>query len=339
MGEHPVPETTDRGTVPTHSDPWVTVVVPTRDRADKIDRLIGLLLDNSDPVQLVVVDDGSVDRTPEVLAGWSAKDSRLLALQGTGKDGQSQARLVGACEATGDVLVLLDDDVVPAAGLVAGHLRWHTPGTNRLVLGYMPTYVPDPLPRGSFATRLYATEYEDHCKGFESDASTVLTGLWLGNMSIRRERYLAAFDAGCMPNFPYRHEDMLFGLILRDMGVEPIFDRSLFAQHYHDRPLEAFRRDSYTQGQGRAAIYRLRPDESIMTPAEFAVSGMPTPVKWFVQSTKPGPIRRVAGIMLSAAITTSGRLRSRRGELAFARVLRRVDMLAGARDVLEATKD
>lgn len=333
-----MPLTTDRGTMPTQGEPRVTVVVPTRDRADKIDNLLGLLLDTPDPVQVVVVDDGSVDRTPDVLADWATRDSRLLALRGTGRDGQSQARLVGARQATGDVLVLLDDDVVPAAGLVAGHLKWHPAGTNRLVLGYMPTYVPDPLPRGAFATRLYATEYENHCKGFERDAGSVLTGLWLGNMSIRRETYLAAFDAGRMPNFPYRHEDMLFGLILRDMGVDPIFDRALFAQHYHDRPLEAFRRDSYTQGQGRAAIYRLRPEESTMTPEEFALCEIPAPVKWFVQSTKPAPMRRVAGVTLSAAITASGRLGSRRGELVFARVLRRVDMLAGATDVLEATQ-
>lgn len=333
-----MPVTTDRGTMPTQGEPRVTVVVPTRDRADKIDNLLGLLLDTPDPVQVVVVDDGSVDRTPEVLADWAARDSRLLVLRGTGRDGQSQARLVGARKATGDVLVLLDDDVVPAAGLVAGHLKWHPAGTNRLVLGYMPTYVPDPLPRGAFATPLYATAYENSVRGFESNANKVLTGLWLGNMSIRRETYLAAFDSGRMPHFKYRHEDMLFGFVLRDMGVEPVFDRTLFAQHYHDRPLETFRRDGYTQGQGRAAIYRLRPGEFNMTAEEYALADMPTPVKWFVRSTKPAPMRRVAGVTLSAAITTLGRLGSRRGELAFARVLRRVDMLAGATDVLEATQ-
>ena len=324
--------------MPTDSDLSVTVVVPTRDRADKIDRLIGLLLQGSDPIQLVVVDDSSVDRTPEVLRVWADRDSRLQVVQGTGKHGQSQARLLGANQATGEVLVLLDDDVVPGRGLVAGHLSWHHENTNRVVLGYMPTHVPSPLPRGAFATQLYATEYENHSREFDRDVSTVLTGLWLGNMSIRRDTYIDAFDAGRMPEFPYRHEDMLFGLVLRDMGVEPIFDRSLFAQHFHDRPLPAFRRDSYTQGQGRAAIYRLRPDEVEMTPEEVALSDMPASVRVFVQCTKPKPVRRVAAASLTAAIATAGRLGSRRGELAFARVLRRVDMLAGSRDVLRATE-
>ena len=332
-------DTTDRGTMGTHSDLHVTVVVPTRDRAAKVDRLIGLLLDTDQPIQVVVVDDGSVDRTAEVLADWESKDPRVLALRGTGKDGQSQARLLGARRATGDILVLLDDDVVPAPGLVAGHLKWHSPETNRLVLGYMPTFVPDPLPIGAFATQLYATEYENHCRGFDRDVNTVLTGLWLGNMSIRRDTYLSAFDTDRMPQFPYRHEDMLFGLILKDMGVEPIFDRSLFAQHFHDRPLEAFRRDSYTQGQGRAAIYRLRGEEATMDPEKVALNEMPLPVKWFVRCTRPAPLHRLAGTTLSGAIAASGRLGSRRAEISLARVLRRVDMLAGSKDVLEATQD
>ena len=49
----------------------------------------------------------------------------------------------------------------------------------------------------------------------------------------------------------WQAEDRILGLVLRDLGVRGVFDRSIVGHHVHSRPLEAFLRDCYENGRGR----------------------------------------------------------------------------------------
>ncbi len=309
----------------------VSILIPTRNRRAKLAQLIERILADPDPFELVVVDDASDDGTMDMLEEFASRHRRLVPVRGEGR-GASSARLLGARAATGDLLVLLDDDVLPAAGLAAAHAARHTPGDRLLVLGYMPTVVPDPVPRGGFATVLYAQEYVTRCAEYESDPSLVMTGLWLGNASISRAAYLEAFEPGAMPDFPYRHQDRLLGIVLRELGVTGVFDRSLYAQHVHARPLAAFLSDSYDQGRGRAAIKRLYPEVLPEPLDEVYLRGMSGPLRSVVAATRNDVVRKVVTGTLSAGIRGAGRVRATRLEMDLAKVARRVALLHGARE-------
>jgi 4,4'-diaponeurosporenoate glycosyltransferase len=97
----------------------VSVVIPARDEAARLPRLLEALAAASPPPhEVLVVDDGSTDGTP-VLAHAGGATVIATADRPAGWGGKAYACHRGAQAATGDVLVFLDADVEPAATGVA----------------------------------------------------------------------------------------------------------------------------------------------------------------------------------------------------------------------------
>lgn len=316
----------------THTLRSVSVVIPTRDRRVRLSALVDRLLADPGDHEIVVVDDGSTDGTWSMLEEYARRTGRVVPVQGPSA-GAAAARLAGARRATGDVVVLLDDDVMPEPGLVAGHLAHHQREDDLLVQGYMPTTVPDPLPRGGFATLLYAQEYERSCEGYDADHGLVLTALWMGNISLPRSRFVEASENPRMSTFRFRHEDRILGLVLKDLGLRGVFDRGIVAHHIHARPLDAFLRDCFENGRGREAIHRLYPDVVPEPSTEVYLDGLPGPARSVVAATRHEPVRRAVLGTLRGGITAAGALGVRGGELQLARIARKVEQLHGAREL------
>ena len=143
----------------------------------------------------------------------------------------------------------MDDDVIAGPGLVSAHARHHAGTHGLVVVGFMPVR----LDEGSSSTsRLYATEYDEHCRRLESGELTVLDGLWLGNVSVRRDEVLRVGVPS--EHFSVRwHADTDFGLRLRDAGERGIFDRRLVAdapEHRNRRPRSSRARTSGAREPG-----------------------------------------------------------------------------------------
>lgn len=89
--------------------PCVSVVMPTYNRAHLLPRAIGSVLAQTfSDFELLVVDDGSTDRTGEVVAGF--KDGRIRVLRLDRNDGASRARNAGIQAARGAWVAFLDSD-------------------------------------------------------------------------------------------------------------------------------------------------------------------------------------------------------------------------------------
>jgi glycosyltransferase involved in cell wall biosynthesis len=88
--------------------PVVSVVVPTRDRAGYLDVTLASLADQdfAEPYEVIVVDDGSRDETPQVVARRGVR-----SLVHDPPRGPNAARNEGARVAESDLIALVDDDV------------------------------------------------------------------------------------------------------------------------------------------------------------------------------------------------------------------------------------
>jgi glycosyltransferase involved in cell wall biosynthesis len=90
----------------------VSVVVPTRDRPDALARCLRALdAQDTGDFEVVVVDDGSLDRTAVHAAVAGAARARVV--DGAGR-GPAAARNLGARRAVGGILCFTDDDCEPA---------------------------------------------------------------------------------------------------------------------------------------------------------------------------------------------------------------------------------
>ncbi|HEY8545198.1 MAG TPA: glycosyltransferase family A protein [Acidimicrobiales bacterium] len=108
-------------TIPGAGTPVVTVIVCTYNRADRVGRTVQAVLAQEGPdFELVVVDDGSPDATPEVLAALGEADPQArLRVVRQANAGLGAARNAGLATARGEWVVFLDDDDVPDPGWLA----------------------------------------------------------------------------------------------------------------------------------------------------------------------------------------------------------------------------
>jgi glycosyltransferase involved in cell wall biosynthesis len=234
----------------------ISVLIPTYNDVDVLPATLAPLLGDPAAGEIVVVVDGSDDGSFELLQGVAAREPRLrpFYIENQGRPGARQYALE---QARGDVVLLLDADVIAQDGLVSGHAAHHEDGSRRLVAGYMPTSVPPRRP-GSFVLELYAKHYEMVCDDWDRDPDSILKALWGGNVSLPRA---ALKDAGgCDGGVGVAYaDDLELGLRMRTHGLEAVFDRRLRAEHRVERSVDGFLANHRKNGRDYTIVDRVHP--------------------------------------------------------------------------------
>jgi len=117
----------------------LSIVIPTRNRATKLERTLQSLLAQTVPLQgfeVVVVDNDSSDDTSELLRRFGASFPNWKCLKQT-KPGAAAARNSGIESCKSQILLFLDDDVIAEPDLVQQHLNSHLLHPGSAVLGYV----------------------------------------------------------------------------------------------------------------------------------------------------------------------------------------------------------
>jgi chlorobactene glucosyltransferase len=120
-----------RGGVPTSTGPTVSVIIPARDEERTIERTVrGFFAQTWPALELIVVNDRSVDGTGAILARLSAEDPRLTVVDNdeppAGWLGKPWALHQGSLRARGQLLLFVDADVIyepDAVAAAVAHLR------------------------------------------------------------------------------------------------------------------------------------------------------------------------------------------------------------------------
>jgi len=110
--------------------PEISVVVPTFNRADRCQALLGALAAQTlaaERFEVLIVDDCSTDDTPTVLAAGEANVSyRLRPLRTATNSGPAAARNLGWRQAAAPLVAFLDDDCMPEPGWLEAGLSFLT---------------------------------------------------------------------------------------------------------------------------------------------------------------------------------------------------------------------
>jgi len=134
----------------------VSIVIATFGRHDVLAATIRSLLELAKPAdELVVVDQNPShpDVVADQLAAWEAEGAILRLVRAA--PSIPGAMNDGLLAANGDIVLYLDDDIVPCAQLVAAHQRAHRKQLNRIVAGQLlqPGEFPEPLVGAAFSYR------------------------------------------------------------------------------------------------------------------------------------------------------------------------------------------
>lgn len=105
----------------------LSVVVPTHDRRDRLLGLLAALRDGTLPhesFEVVIVADGCTDGTAAAVRA-TPFPFPVLVLEQSPSRGAAAARNLGGARSKGELLVFLDDDIVPLPALLESHVRAH----------------------------------------------------------------------------------------------------------------------------------------------------------------------------------------------------------------------
>lgn len=91
----------------------MSVIIPTRDRADRLnDAVRSALAQTRGVLEVIIVDDASADYTPAVAAELAKADPRVRGIRRPESRGAPAARNAGIEAARGSVIAFLDDDCI-----------------------------------------------------------------------------------------------------------------------------------------------------------------------------------------------------------------------------------
>lgn len=212
----------------------LAVIVPTYRRPALLRRCLESLLEQDleqESVEVAVVDDGSGDNTPDVLAEVAARMPHLTWVSQPANRGPAAARNRAVAMTSAPVLLFLDDDIVASPSLLRTHLQLHGDAPeNRGFVGlveWLPELPVSPFMRWLDSTHLqfaYQTTLQPGPLAHPSVA------FYTCNLSLRR----GVFDtvSGFDERFPYpAFEDIEIGVRLAEVGFELHYRPEALAWH------------------------------------------------------------------------------------------------------------
>lgn len=116
----------------------LSVIIPTYNRADALEVCLQkLLAQKSVDFEIIVVDDGSTDKTSQLLKKLTTDHLPLTTIR-QANSGQATARNRGVKEAKGDIILFIGDDIWVEPDFLKKHWEAHQkhPEENTVVLGY-----------------------------------------------------------------------------------------------------------------------------------------------------------------------------------------------------------
>jgi GT2 family glycosyltransferase len=225
-----------------------TIQLCTYNRAALLERVLDACFEQTaSGYEVVLVDDGSSDDTPAVIARARERAGIPFTVVVQPNMGLAKARNAGLRAAEGERIIFIDDDVLPMPNFVAEHLRSHERAPDAIVRGaVINTESFDDLPPPIWTPANYSANY-----------------FWTSNVSVSRARLEAVggfFDESFSE---YGWEDIELGLRLRFAGTRSIFNRLAVAFHYKPRrrgtDVERMIRQARAQARTAAQLKRLHP--------------------------------------------------------------------------------
>jgi GT2 family glycosyltransferase len=234
----------------------VSVVIASRDRRERLLQTLDALGRQTLPperTEVVVVLDGSTDGSRE--AAEALELPVALRVVGQAPAGLAVSRNRGVALATHALVVLLDDDIVPDPGLVAGHVAAHAGGREAIVMGRHPCV----RRAGDWWGTIVRAWWADHFRRKSHPAwQPTFVDYCDGNSSIPRSVFdrLGGFDEGFTGG---RRQDWELAIRALAAGVPLQMHGDASARHFADPSFASALTAARQEGASDVLIARRHP--------------------------------------------------------------------------------
>lgn len=248
------------------SSPALSVVIPTYRRPQALGRTLAALAKQSvaSGFEVVICDDGSPPDEAEAIRALAAQyrgagaptagpaSVRLIRQENAGP---AAARNAGAKAAAAPLLLFLDDDCAPVAGLVALHLREHAAQPGVAVMGRV-AWSPDL--RVTPFMELVVRGAQFNYAAIVDPEDAPFTCFYTANCSLRRVDLERAgwFDAALPPFM----EDTEFGYRLRRSGTRIVYRPDAVVYHEHSVELHSYLDRQHKAGRAAVQVALRHPE-------------------------------------------------------------------------------
>jgi GT2 family glycosyltransferase/peptidoglycan/xylan/chitin deacetylase (PgdA/CDA1 family) len=236
--------------------PRASVVIATYNRAERLAACLASLTEQRTArpgFEVVVVVDGSTDETRSLLESLTMPVPLRIVWQRN--QGQCAALNRGAAEASGDLLVFIDDDITVVPGFIGAHLALFDYEPNAVGVGQM---LLRPAPGSDWFGIAFAESWRRHYARLNAHPETVTwRDCFGGNMSVSRERFQAVggFATGLARGY-----DVELAARLEDAGGRFVYLPNATGLQDERKDFRALLRDAELGGQGAVAIFQRRPE-------------------------------------------------------------------------------
>jgi cellulose synthase/poly-beta-1,6-N-acetylglucosamine synthase-like glycosyltransferase len=170
-------------------EPFISIIVPVHNEEQKIALKLGdciELLYRHDHLEILVVSDGSTDRTEEIVRRFMARDSRIRWLQSDSRLGKSGVQNLAARHARGDLLFFTDANTAVSPGILRTMVcSLADPKVGLSTATVLFGYPNDAVEKGQG----FYWRYELFLRSAESDLGILATGSGQA-LLVRRELFL-----------------------------------------------------------------------------------------------------------------------------------------------------
>jgi glycosyltransferase involved in cell wall biosynthesis len=227
----------------------VSVVVPALNAAATIEGCLTALAEQTVlPGEVIVVDDGSTDETPEIARRMGAE----VITQDRGSAGAARNR--GAKAAGGKLLLFTDADCAPVGDWVERLVESLDDDGVVAARGITTSVQPEP------AARFAQLEYDEKYRELARHESVELVATY--SAAYRTDEFwrFGGFDEGFQGA---TSEDQELSFRIADAGLKIAFVPSAAVRHHHHTSLRAYVRRKFHIGYAKARIGRHHPDKLI----------------------------------------------------------------------------
>lgn len=245
-----------------------SIIIPTYNRHKILKKTIKALLDQTTkPFEIIVVDDGSTDKTHKTVQEIQKKaKTKIIYLKQKNK-GQGSARNLGIKSAEGKIIVFIGDDIIVKPNFIEQHISTHQkyPEKNAACLGFItwhPSLKITPLMKwlessssilGRFGGHQFAYDKLENKK--EADYNFFYTSnISLKKEMLQKEKFDQEFGH-------YGWEDIELGhRLTKKENLKIYYNKKAIGYHHHKINLNDLKTRMQLIGKSAHIIQRKHPE-------------------------------------------------------------------------------